>query len=66
MKACLGLTEVEAQNAIAKAIAQSKGHLDGDAIEAVTAEKQQIIRKSGLLEFYASEEQLTSVVIQRM
>ena len=61
VKACLGLTEVEAQNAIAKAIVQAKGHLDGDAIEAVTAEKQQIIRKSGLLEFYASDEQLTSV-----
>lgn len=61
VKACLGLTEVEAENAIAKAIIQANGRLDGDAIEAVMAEKQQIIRKSGLLEFYASEEQLTSV-----
>lgn len=61
VKACLGLTEVEAQNAIAKAIIQANGRLDGDAIEAVTAEKQQIIRKSGLLEFYASAEQLASV-----
>lgn len=61
VKACLGLTEVEAQNAISKAIIQANGRLDGDAIEAVTAEKQQIIRKSGLLEFYASEEQLASV-----
>jgi len=61
VKACLGLTEVEAQNAIGKAIVQAKGRLDGDAVEAVTAEKQQIIRKSGLLEFYASDEQLTSV-----
>lgn len=61
LKACLGLTEVEAQNAIAKAIIQANGRLDGDAVEAVMAEKQQIIRKSGLLEFYASEEQLASV-----
>lgn len=61
VKACLGLTEVEAQNAIAKAIIQADGRLDGDAIDAVTAEKQQIIRKSGLLEFYASAEQLTTV-----
>ena len=61
VKACLGLTEAEALNAVAKAIIQARGRLDGDAIEAVTAEKQQIIRKSGLLEFYASAEQLTNV-----
>ncbi len=61
VKACLGLTQAEAANAIAKAVIQAKGRLDSDAIEAVTAEKQQIIRKSGLLEFYASEEQLTGV-----
>jgi len=61
IQACLGLTENEAADAIAKAIVQAKGRLDGDAVEAVTAEKQQIIRKSGLLEFYASEERLTNV-----
>ena len=61
VQACLGLTESEASNAVAKAIVQAGGRLDGDAIEAVTAEKQQIIRKSGLLEFYASSEQLGSV-----
>jgi SpoVK/Ycf46/Vps4 family AAA+-type ATPase len=61
IQACLGLTESEAENAVAKAIVQANGRLDGDAIEAVTAEKQQIIRKSGLLEFYASEERLTNV-----
>ncbi len=61
IKACLGLTQAEAANAIAKAIVQAQGRLDSNAIEAVTAEKQQIIRKSGLLEFYASEEQLTGV-----
>jgi AAA+ superfamily predicted ATPase len=61
VQACLGLTASEAANAIAKAIVQAGGRLDGDAIEAVTAEKQQIIRKSGLLEFYASEDRLNDV-----
>ncbi len=61
VQACLGLTEGEAENAIAKAIILADGRLDGAAVEAVTAEKQQIIRKSGLLEFYASNEQLGSV-----
>ena len=61
VQACKGLTENEAANAIAKAIIEAGGRLDGDAVEAVTAEKQQIIRKSGLLEFYASSERLTNV-----
>ncbi|MEZ4866836.1 MAG: AAA family ATPase [Caldilineaceae bacterium] len=61
VRACMGLTETEASNAIAKAIIQAGGRLDGDAVDAVMAEKQQIIRKSGLLEFYASEERLTNV-----
>ena len=59
--ACLGLTFAEAENALAKATTQSNGRLDGDAVDIVTAEKQQIIRKSGLLEFYASDERLASV-----
>jgi len=61
VQACLGLTINEAGNAIAKAIIQSGGRLDGDAVEAVTEEKQQIIRKSGLLEYYRSDDQLTTV-----
>ena len=61
VQACLGLTESEAENAIAKAIIQAGDRLDGDAVEAVTAEKQQIIRKSGLLEFHASQERLRNV-----
>ena len=59
--ACLGLTLSEAENALAKAAIQAEGRLDGDAVEVVTAEKQQIIRKSGLLEYYASDERLASV-----
>lgn len=61
IKACLGLTETEAANAIAKAIVEAKGRLDRDAVESVTAEKQQIIRKSGLLEYYDSHERLQNV-----
>ena len=61
VRACLGLTSDEAANAIAKAIIQAGGRLDRDAVEAVTAEKQQIIRKSGLLEYYQSDERLNSV-----
>jgi SpoVK/Ycf46/Vps4 family AAA+-type ATPase len=61
VRACMGLTANEANQAVAKAIIQAKGRLDEDAITAVTAEKQQIIRKSGLLEFYASADRLTDV-----
>lgn len=61
VQACLGLTESETENAIAKAIIVGDGRLDASAIEVVIAEKQQLIRKSGLLEFYASDEQMGSV-----
>jgi SpoVK/Ycf46/Vps4 family AAA+-type ATPase len=61
VQACLGLTETEAGNAIAKAVVQANGALDGRAVEAVTAEKQQIIRKSGLLEFYDNSERMENV-----
>ncbi|MCL4834507.1 MAG: AAA family ATPase [Caldilineaceae bacterium] len=61
VRACLGLTSAEASNAIAKAIIEANGRLDGDAIEAVGAEKRQIIRKSGLLEYYAGGDRLEDV-----
>lgn len=61
VRACLGLTSTEAANAIAKAIIEANGRLDGQAIEAVGAEKQQIIRKSGLLEYYAGGDRLEDV-----
>jgi hypothetical protein len=59
--ACLGLTENEADNAISKAIILGRGRLDGGAVGVVTAEKQQIIRKSGLLEFFDHSEEMGSV-----
>lgn len=61
VQACLGLTESEASNALAKAIVQAGGALNGEAIEAVTVEKKQIIRKSGLLEFYDNGELMENV-----
>ena len=61
VQSCLGLTENEAANAVAKAVVQAEGALDGRAVEAVTAEKQQIIRKSGLLEFYDNTEVMENV-----
>lgn len=61
VRACQGLTVSEASNAVAKAIIEAGGRLDGQAVEAVAAEKQQIIRKSGLLEYYAGSERLDDV-----
>jgi AAA+ superfamily predicted ATPase len=61
VQACLGLTETEASNALAKAIVQAGGVLGSDAVEAVTAEKKQIIRKSGLLEYYDNTELIDNV-----
>src|SRR5206468_8186438 len=55
IKAAQGLTLSEAENAFAKAIAND-GVLDKSDIELVLEEKRQVVRKSGLLEFVASED----------
>src|SRR5215472_13099072 len=60
LQAALGLTLAEAENVFAKIIVKS-GRLSGDDIQEVFAEKQQIIRKSGLLEYYAANEDFSSV-----
>ncbi len=60
LQAALGLTLGEAENVFAKIIVQD-GRLSGDDVHEVFAEKQQIIRKSGLLEYYAAEEDFASV-----
>jgi SpoVK/Ycf46/Vps4 family AAA+-type ATPase len=60
LQAALGLTLGEAENVFAKIIVKS-GRLSGDDISEVFAEKQQIIRKSGLLEYYAASEDFSSV-----
>jgi AAA+ superfamily predicted ATPase len=60
IKAALGLTLSEAENAFAKAIAQN-GKLDRDDIPLVLDEKRQVIRKAGLLEYFATDEKLGNV-----
>lgn len=60
LQAALGLTLGEAENVFAKIIVKDE-RLSGDDVNEVFAEKQQIIRKSGLLEYYSTEEDFTSV-----
>jgi AAA+ superfamily predicted ATPase len=60
IKAAQGLTLGEAENAFAKAIAND-GRLDASDIKLVLEEKRQVIRKSGLLEYYPAEEDLAGV-----
>jgi len=55
-----GLTLQEAENVFAKTIV-TDGKLTGDDVSTVFSEKQQIIRKSGLLEYYDSASQLGDV-----
>lgn len=55
LQAALGLTLGEAENVFARIIVKDS-RLSGDAVGEVFAEKQQIIRKSGLLEYYATSE----------
>ena len=60
LSAALGLTLGEAENVFAKIIVQEQ-RLSGDHVNEVFAEKQQIIRKSGLLEYYAADEDFSNV-----
>lgn len=53
LQAALGLTLQEAENVFAKTIV-TDGTLTADDVSIVFSEKQQIIRKSGLLEYYDS------------
>jgi AAA+ superfamily predicted ATPase len=58
--ASLGLTLSEAENAFAKAIAQDQ-KLSVDDVSLVLAEKRQVIRKGGLLEYCPADESLANV-----
>jgi len=60
LQAALGLTLSEAENVFAKILVKSQ-RLGAENVQEVFAEKQQIIRKSGLLEYYAANEDFTSV-----
>jgi len=60
LRAAQGLTLKEAENVFAKTLVRD-GRLDGDDISAVLGEKKQIIRKSGLLEYCESQENVAQV-----
>ncbi len=60
LQAALGLTLGEAENVFAKILVKA-GRLSGGDVNEVFAEKQQIIRKNGLLEYCASSESFDQV-----
>jgi SpoVK/Ycf46/Vps4 family AAA+-type ATPase len=60
LQAALGLTLGEAENVFAKVIVKDQ-RLGPDHVSEVFAEKQQIVRKSGLLEYYSANEDFASV-----
>ncbi len=60
LQAALGLTLGEAENVFAKIIVKDQ-RLSGDDVNEVFAEKQQIIRKSGLLEYCSPTESFAQV-----
>ncbi len=55
-----GLTLNEAENVLAKAIV-SQGGLSLDALNLIVREKEQIIRRSGVLEFYSTFEKISNI-----
>ncbi len=60
VRAAQGLTLAEAENVFARAIADD-GKLDASDIAMVLEEKQQVVRKSGLLEYFPVSEGLERV-----
>lgn len=60
VKAALGLTLAEAENAFARAMVRD-GVLSADDVDVVLEEKRQTIRKSGLLEFVTVDVELEDV-----
>lgn len=60
LQAALGLTLGEAENVFAKIIVKDQ-RLSADDVSEVIAEKQQIIRKSGLLEYHPATENFSHV-----
>jgi ATP-dependent 26S proteasome regulatory subunit len=60
LQAALGLTLGEAENVFARIVVKNE-RLTGDDVNEVLGEKQQIIRKNGLLEYYESNESFAQV-----
>lgn len=60
LQAALGLTLAEAENVFARIVVRD-GQLSGDDVTEVLAEKKQIIRKNGLLEYCETTENFAQV-----
>jgi ATP-dependent 26S proteasome regulatory subunit len=60
VRAAMGLTLSEAENAFAKAVADDD-KLSAEDIPLILEEKRQVIRKSGLLEYYSTDIELSGV-----
>jgi SpoVK/Ycf46/Vps4 family AAA+-type ATPase len=60
VKAAMGLTAREAENVFARTLVVS-GKIDGDSVNTVFTEKKQIIKKSGILEYYDSSEDISDI-----
>ena len=60
LRAARGLTLREAENVFAKTLVMD-GKLDAEDVSIVFSEKQQIIKKSGLLEYYETHEKMSHV-----
>ena len=60
LHAARGLTLKEAENVFAKTLVLD-GRLDSEDISVIFSEKQQIIKKSGLLEYYEAQENFSHV-----
>ncbi|MCC7083402.1 MAG: AAA family ATPase [Pirellulales bacterium] len=60
LRAARGLTLREAENVFAKTLVMD-GKLNADDVSIVFSEKQQIIKKSGLLEYYEATEKMSHV-----
>jgi ATP-dependent 26S proteasome regulatory subunit len=60
VEVCRGLTRSEAENALAKAIVSQQG-LTGADVKAIMEEKEQIVRKSGILEYTNATEDFAEI-----
>jgi hypothetical protein len=60
VEACRGLSRSEAENALAKAIVRRQG-LAGADVKAILEEKEQIVRKSGVLEYTNATEDFAEI-----
>lgn len=60
LQAALGLTLTEAENVFARIIVKHE-RLSGEEVAEILSEKQQIVRKSGLLEYFEAQESFQEV-----